>query len=236
MTGATPLLLLPGSSCDDELFAGEVEQLSRDREVRVVDLGREDSIEAMAEAVLRDAPGTFLIAGLSLGGIVAMEVQHRAPERVESLALLDTNLAAPLDAQLEQRDEWRRAVAAGRFDDVVDALVPVSTFGRGDLDRVVSAMAHRVGPEVFERQNLALMHRPDRRGLLSSVEVPVLVVCGREDVVCPVALHEELAARAPQGSLTVIEGAGHLAPLDRPGAVAGHVRRWIAREHATVAC
>lgn len=224
---STPLVLLPGSLCDAELFAHQTRRLAQEREVTVAPLDGEDSIEGLAAHVLATAPQTFAVAGLSLGGIVAMELHRQAPGRVEALALLDTNLDAPAAAQLQQRADWDAMVAAGRFDDIVASLVPVSTCGRGALDTVVTDMAHRVGEAAFLRQNTALQHRPDRRTWLEDVDVPVLIACGREDVVCPVALHEELAGRTQRGSLEVIEGAGHLATLDRPEAVTTLLHDWI---------
>ncbi len=223
----TPLILLPGSLCDAALFAHQTRQLAQEREVMVARLDGEDSIEGLAAGVLAAAPQTFAVAGLSLGGIVAMELHRQAPGRVEALALLDTNLDAPAATQLAQRADWDGMVAAGRFDEIVTSLLPVSTHGRGALDAVVADMAHRVGEAAFLRQNAALQHRPDRRAWLGDVDVPVLVACGREDLVCPVALHEELAGRTRRGSLEVIEGAGHLATLDRPEAVTTLLHDWI---------
>lgn len=227
MSAAVPLVLVPGSLCDAELFAHQVAHLGAEREVSVARLDAHDTIEGMAADVLAGAPDTFALAGLSLGGIVAMEMHRQAPGRIEALALLDTNLDAPPQAQLDQRARWAEMVDAGRFGEIVDGLLPVSTHGRGALDAVVAGMAHRVGPEVFARQNAALQQRPDRRGWLAEVDVPVLVACGEHDTVCPVALHEELVARAGRGTLDVIDGAGHLAPLDRPDAVSASLHAWV---------
>ena len=227
MTATSPLVLVPGSLCDAELFAHQVEHLGAEREVTVARLDAHDSIEGMAADVLAGAPATFALAGLSLGGIVAMEMHRQAPGRIEALALLDTNLDAPSEAQLEQRVRWAEMVGAGRFAEIVDGLLPVSTHGRGPLDAVVAGMAHRVGPDVFLRQNMALQHRPDRRAWLGDVDVPVLVACGEQDTVCPVALHEELVGHVRRGTLGVIGGAGHLAPLDRPDAVSESLHAWV---------
>lgn len=227
MSSSTPLVLVPGSLCDAELFAHQVEHLGAEREVTVARLDAYDSIEGMAADVLGRAPRTFALAGLSLGGIVAMEMHRQAPERIEALALLDTNLDAPSEAQLEQRARWAAMVDDGRFGEIVDGLLPASTHGRGPLDAVVAGMAHRVGPDVFRRQNTALQQRPDRRAWLADVDVPVLVACGEQDTVCPVALHEELVGFARRGTLGVIGGAGHLAPLDRPEAVSESLHAWV---------
>lgn len=228
-----PLILVPGSLCDAELFTHQTARLGMDREVHVARLDRADTIEGMAADVLAAAPASFVLAGLSLGGIVAVEMHRQAPGRIEALALLATNLAAPGVAQLEQREAWDEQMATGRFDEVVDALLPVSTLGRGPLDAVVARMAHRCGSEVFRRQNAALRDRPDRRPWLEDVDVPVLVACGREDVVCPVDLHEEMAGRVRRGSLEVVEGAGHLVTLDRSEAVTGILHDWVGASAAT---
>ena len=94
--GALPLLLLPGMMCDARLFAPQIAALAPDRPVTVPDLTGQDTMAALAAAVLATAPERFALAGLSMGGIVAMEVIRQAPGRVARLALLDTNPRAEL--------------------------------------------------------------------------------------------------------------------------------------------
>src|SRR3546814_14553008 len=90
MTGKIPLALLPGLLCDAALWQPQVEALADLAEPWVADLTAQDSTVAMAESVLAAMPRRFALAGLSMGGYVALEIVARAPERVSRLALLDT--------------------------------------------------------------------------------------------------------------------------------------------------
>ncbi len=78
----TPLLLIPGTWLDGRLFAAQGQALSGECAVHVADISRSDSIEELAVDVLADAPPRFALVGFSMGGIVAMEIHRRAPERV----------------------------------------------------------------------------------------------------------------------------------------------------------
>lgn len=86
-----PLVLLPGMMCDARLYGPQIEALSSDYALHVAPIGGHDTVQALANEILAHAPPRFALAGLSMGGIVAMEVLAQAPERVARLALLDTN-------------------------------------------------------------------------------------------------------------------------------------------------
>ncbi len=107
----TPLVLLPGMMCDARLFVPQIGAISGRRAVMTAAVGGADTMAALAREVLAHAPPRFALAGLSLGGILAMEVLRQAPDRVERLALLDTNPRAETDAARARRQpaDRRRA-------------------------------------------------------------------------------------------------------------------------------
>ena len=216
----TPVVLLPGMMCDARLFAPQIADLSRDRAVTVAPITGADRVEALAEAVLAAAPARFALAGLSMGGIVAMEVVRRAPERVERLALMDTNHRAESPKGLAMRERQVEAVRAGRLREVLREEMKPTYLApgprRGDVLRLVTEMATALGPGVFERQSRALATRPDQTGTLRGFEVETLVLCGRHDALCPLRRHEEMAAAVPGARLEIVEEAGHLPTLERP--------------------
>ena len=77
------LLLLPGLLCDRALWAAQIAALSDVCDPWVADLTRDETMEGMARRVLQEAPAqSFALAGLSMGGYVAMEIMRQAPERV----------------------------------------------------------------------------------------------------------------------------------------------------------
>ncbi len=120
----TPLVLLPGTLLDAELFGHQIAHLSDAAEITVGDLATDDSIAGMARTVLASAPQRFALAGLSLGGIVAFEIMRQAPERVSRLALLDTNPLPPRPEQLAAWAELGGLAEVGGLDQVVDRLLP----------------------------------------------------------------------------------------------------------------
>jgi pimeloyl-ACP methyl ester carboxylesterase len=94
---------------------------------------------------------------------------------------------------------------------------------------VVRASAAHVGRDAYRRQQHAILGRPDGRQDLRKIACPTLVMCGRQDALTPLPLHEEMAAEIPRASLVVVEDCGHLAPLERPRTVTAVLRYWLDR-------
>lgn len=227
----TPLVLLPGTLLDAELFGHQIAHLSDTAEITVGDLATDDSIAGMAQTVLASAPQRFALAGLSLGGIVAFEIMRQAPERVTRLALLNTNPLPPRPEQLATWAELGGLARAGRLDQVVDRLLPglLRPGWRTDerAERAVHAMAGRSGPTTYVRQLHALAGRVDSRPVLPEITCPTLVLVGRQDALTPIDLHEALAAAIPGAALVIVEQCGHLSPLEQPQAVTAALRYWM---------
>lgn len=221
-----PLILIPGTLCDEALFSPQV--LALGRQAVVADITGADTIAELAADVLRSAPQAFAVAGLSLGGIVAAEIVAQAPERVIGLGLLDTNLDAPDGAQLQNRSRWAHDVRAGHFANLVaDNFVHPLTNDSARHGQAIFDMAMRVGPTAFLNQNAALLDRHDRRPILETLDVPVLIACGALDQVTPVAIHEELAERCEFAQTAVIPDAGHLSTIDQPKAATRVLADWL---------
>jgi pimeloyl-ACP methyl ester carboxylesterase len=227
----TPLVLLPGTLLDAELFGHQIAHLADVAKISVGDLTRDDSIAGMAERVLAAAPPCFALAGLSLGGIVAFEIMRRAPERVSRLALLDTNPAPPRPEQLAAWAELSRLAERGALEKVVEQLLPgLFRPGWRDIEPRVHAawvMAGRVGLPAYERQLRALASRADSRPTLNTIACPTLVLVGRQDALTPITLHEDMAAAISQAALVIVEQCGHLSPLEQPQAVTAALRYWL---------
>ena len=226
-----PVVLIPGSLCDERLF----KPLQKILESRtgapttiVVDLGMSRSIEAMADTVLDQAPGTFHLLGLSLGGIVAAEIVHRNADRVTGLALLDTNLAPPDTSQLDTRRRWASTTRSGAYHQVVAEIVRSMGNRSPAADRAAATMALDAGPTVFLAQNEALLNRRDRRADLADFAGSTIVATGSEDPLCPPSIHRSLADRTPNARYTEIAGAGHLSTIDQPSQLADMMLGWLS--------
>ncbi len=192
-------------------------------------------MQAMAERVLRDVPfDRFALAGLSMGGYVCMEIMRQAPARVTGLALLDTRAAADAPEETQRRrDLVRLAGMARNFQPVTRLMLPLlmhpSRQEDAALVQIVTDMAERVGIETYVRQQHAIISRPDSRDALRGVDVPALVLCGRQDALTNLDQHEEMADLIPGAELVVIEDCGHISTLERPNEVTAALRRWWQR-------
>jgi pimeloyl-ACP methyl ester carboxylesterase len=231
--GPVPLVLVPGLLCDERLWQPQAERLADLPDPIIANVIGDGSVSEMARSVLDAAPsaGRFALAGLSMGGYVALEVMRVAPERVARLALLDTSARADTPEQTSERRELIELAEKGRFEEVPRRLLPrVLHPDRLDDERLTSTvfgMADAVGPEAFVRQEEAIIGRPDSRETLSGIACPTLVLCGREDALTPLPLHEEMASLIPGSRLRVVEKCGHLSTLERPEAVTAALREWL---------
>lgn len=225
------LLLLPGLLCDERLWAHQVASLADMADVAVADLTRDDDIRAMAARVLEEAPASFALAGLSMGGYLAQEIIRQAPERVERLALVDTSALADSKEQKQRRFEFIGLAQEGRFGEVSPQLLPLlvhpDRMDDEEITATVLAMAESIGEEAFIRQQRAIMSRRDGFDVLSRLECPAVVICGRQDVLTPVEQHRAMADAIPGAALLVIEESGHLSPLEQPQAVSAALRYWL---------
>lgn len=224
-----PLLLIPGMMCDERMW-GAIPEALAPRPVRHALPVHGATIRQMAETILADAPPRFALAGLSMGGIVAMEMLEQAPERVERFALIDTN---PLAEQAEIRA--RRAsqidrVTAGDLKGIMrEEMKPnylADPTDTSTLDLCMD-MAISLGPAVFGRQSLALRDRADRTRTLARYAGPTLILMGEHDRLCPRDRHALMHSLMPQSRFVIISDAGHLPPLEQPQATIAALRQWL---------
>jgi pimeloyl-ACP methyl ester carboxylesterase len=217
------IVLLNGNMCDARLWQGGdsviVDALRAFGPVRMIDFENDATIEAMAVRVLNACVGPILPIGFSMGGIVALEIARQAYERITGMALIDTTSRADTRGpeRLRQQDDIR----AGHLERVViDELKPnyLAACHRGNQDmlNLLRQMAVDLGPEVFIAQSEALRTRADLTSVLASLDMPVLVACGREDSLCPPDLHQSMAQAIPNATYICVEQAGHLLPLEQP--------------------
>jgi len=229
----TSLLLLPGLLCDARLFAPQVHALSDIASPVVADLTGADTIGALAaSAIARMPAGRFAVAGLSMGGYVALEVMRQVPERVSGLALLNTN-ARPDSPESTANRHRLMALADKDFPAVNTTLVPKllhpDHLGNSALVKVLDDMAAAIGVEGFKRQQRAIIGRIDSRAHLGSIRVPAMVLAAREDAIMPFEVSEEMAKGIPGAVLEVVEHCGHISSLEQPEAVSARLRAWMPR-------
>ncbi len=189
-------------------------------------LGRPLTMEALAGlgAVALDALGARRagIVGNSMGGYAAMAFMRQFPERVSSMALIATKASADLPAAKEKREEQARAVLERGPRAVTDELLP-RVLARASAEAVrrrVEALAARATTQGIADALRGMALRPDSLPELAGWRTPTLVIAGAEDALMPLSDLQAMAKAVPGARLEVIDGAGHLPFLDRPGEVA----------------
>lgn len=230
-----PLVFLPGLMCDAHLFAGQIAAFSPDYPVSVMPVGHGERLEEIASSLIHVLPPRFALVGHSIGGMIAMELLRRAPERVTRIALMSTT---PLAETPQAAADYEPAIIklkSGRLQEGVEALVPPGTLAAGTGRQVAMAqlmmMAERVGEGAIIRQVRALQRRRDYQPTLRRCKVPTLLMCGAEDGLTPPKRHDYMAGLIPYAALEVIEGAGHLLPLEQPEATTGALRAWLEQPY-----
>jgi len=234
MPSHIPLLMVPGLLCNEVLWAHQSHYLSDIASITIVDTTMDADFPAMVARALETAPPRFALAGLSMGGFIALEFMRQDPGRVIKLALLDTSARADTPERRAQRESLQALAEQGKFNGVSPRLLPSylhpDRLDEEPLTKAVMDMAASTGRDVFIRQQKAIMARPDSRPLLAGIAVPTLLICGRQDQGTPVAVHEEMAAGIPGARLCVIEECGHLSTMERPHAVTALMRDWLLRD------
>lgn len=233
MTLRPALLMLPGNMCDRRLWRG-IEPYLDGWHVVHPDLDRDDSINAMAERAVGETDGPIIPIGFSMGGIVALMIATLAPTRISAVGLLDTNPASDMAERAAVRVVQQQAVGRGGLKDIVlHELMPnyLASANGSDikLRALILDMALSLGANVFLRQSEALRTRPDQQTVIAKIKRPIFVACGRDDILCPPEWHERMAGEAADAQLHVIEGAGHMLPLEQPERLGRLLKAWLAR-------
>ncbi|MEJ6401339.1 alpha/beta fold hydrolase [Yoonia sp. 2307UL14-13] len=225
------LVMIPPLMCDARIFDHQIKALGNEHAVMFAPVTRGERMEEVASQILTWAPSKFALAGMGLGGMVAMEILRRASERVTRVALIDTSAQADTPEIAAGREEQIIAARSGRFDDVLQHEVN-STWLAPNTDkaaviRLLKEMGQGLGAEVYVRQARALQRRKDQQATLRQVRQPAVVICGRFNGQFPLKRQEFMAEMIPYGSLEVIEQGGYLSTIEAPDAVTDSLRRWM---------
>ena len=231
MTESLTLFLLPGLMCDADVWKHQQAYLTDLAQIVIPDFRGFDSLPAMAAAVLQTAPDRFAVAGHSMGGRVALEVWHLAPNRVSKLALLETGADPLAPGEPIKRQALIDLALTSGMQAVADTWLPPLLHPAHRHDRqlldAITTMILRTSVEDFIKQIRALIHRPDASGYLKQIHCPTLLLAGRQDNLYPVAQHEQMLEEIAGASLIVLEDAGHMAPIEQPEQVTAVLRDWL---------
>ncbi|MEU9284480.1 alpha/beta hydrolase [Streptomyces sp. NPDC048275] len=243
-SSALPLVLIHGHPFDHTMWAPQITAFSPTRRVIAPDLRGYGAspvvpgitpLATFAEdiAALLDDLGVteFVLAGLSMGGQIAMECHRQFPQRIRGLVLADTFPAAETPegrkARADMADRLLREGMRGYADEVLHKMVAPYA------DAEVAAHVHRMMTATPAEGAVAALRgraeRPDYRDLLTRVTVPALVVVGADDEYTPVSDAEAMHAALPDSTLRVVESAAHMPNLERAEEFNGALAEFLTR-------
>ena len=234
----TPLLLVPGLLCSPRLYAAQLAALGGQADIVVADwrkapLSIWDNWDTAARWVLGQMPAEkFALAGLSLGGMLAVEIMQFAANRVSRLALLDTGMRSQNESERAIRRARIRLATEGHFELVLGMqmtrFIPAYRLPDKKLVDEVMTMCGEIGVEIYKRQEELAAIRTDRRPDLPRISCPTIVVCGRDDAATPLFMSEEMAAAIKGSELIVVEQCGHLVTMEKPDETNAILRKWLS--------
>ncbi len=233
MSNKHPLVLVPGLLCTADLWRDQIQALSDVADITVPDHHLDDDVSKIADRFLETAPDKFALAGLSMGGYIALEILMRDPSRVTHLSLIDTRADADSDTDKKKRQDFIRLVQRGKtFKGVTQSLLPLlihpSRFQDEALTSRIFRMAEDIGQDGFIRQETAIMNRKDRWADLSKIECPTLVISGNEDALIQPDHQAKMAKDIPDAEFHLIPECGHLPTMERPFETNTLMREWLS--------
>ena len=226
-----PLVLIGGTLCNARLWQPLVGQLNLSAVISLTLTGAETAEQA-SQRLLAVLPPRFLLAGFSLGAIVALQMAADAPARLVGLALLSVN---PFADRPENADARRQAVQAARnkgHGTWLSASLWRKYVARASLDNralhdLICLMADETDSDTFALQSEIAIRRRDNRSALGALTCPVLILGGEEDPICTPEHHRLAAESAPGATRLSLNSAGHFFVLEAADRAAVPLRQWI---------
>jgi pimeloyl-ACP methyl ester carboxylesterase len=227
------LVFLPGLAADSVMWQRQLDAMPAQFHAVVSDVhSRHASLPAMAESLLQEHGGELILCGASMGGMLAMEVVHQAPQRVKALALLGTSARPEAEAMRALREAAIHLFEEGRIDEVLQANLPLA-FHPSRRDDLMLRQSYldfvlHAGAQQLIRQNRAVMARADARLHLAAVDCPTLVMCGDSDQLTPPECSLEIAQLIKGAEFVMLRQCGHMLTMERPTEVNARLLQWLA--------
>lgn len=240
--GLPTLILLPGMICDWAVWAPQIKALSKHVNIFIADYSGETDLSRMAEAILKIAPETALIAGHSMGGRVALELYRMAPERVLGLCLLGTECHARPEGEKGEHEDQQRSMllSVARSQGMkavattwIPHLLSSKNLGNISLTETLTLMFQRQSFERLSNHIEAGRRRPDSTAMLGDIQCPVLVIAGEDDSIRPASPLYEMAKKIKGSSYHVVKDCGHMMTIEAPDQVNRLMTDWVLSVKAT---
>jgi len=228
------IVLIHGYPFNRSLWADQVTALADRYRVLTLDLRGHGETEASAgtstmKLMAQDVSALMdelridraVVGGLSMGGYVALAFYQLFPHRVEKLLLADTRAQADTKEAKVTRAEQVEQILAEGMAGIVNAMLPKllspeTVSKRPDIVKRLREMMMHTNPAGAAAALRGMAEREDQTERLSQVNVPTLIVVGKEDPITPVADSEKMHDGIAGSQLVVIENASHVSNIEQP--------------------
>lgn len=232
MTDKPHLVFLPGILCDQAAWQQVMMGLEDVADCSFIPVSGE-TIEEMAWSALNAAPEKFGLIGFSMGGYVALAMMRLAPDRIMSLCLVNTSAKADTEEQRKGRLNSIKMAKENGFPQIVEflesATVHPDNYENEPLRLDMRAMINRIGEEVFQCEQSAVMTRIDSRPSLKAISIPTQIITSDADRIVQPEDSHEMASLIPNAQIQVLTRCGHMAPMEQPEEVNKILRVWLQR-------
>lgn len=243
----TPILMVHGFALDQRMWRYQIEEFSKNHLVLAVDVpgcGKSPALEkpSMADLAaeifeaaqphMKNQPAIYM--GLSMGGYIGWEMMSRFPTAFRAAVMCDTRAAADMPTTAEGRRQMAKKVLEDGVESVLAPMIPrllcdETLAEQPETVSLMQAMMLASTPQTIHDHQLAMSQRTDFTSSLSSFALPVLLICGTDDILTPPKEMKRLADGLPSSSYVEIEKAGHMAPLEQPARVNEHIHRFVQK-------
>jgi len=228
-----PVVLIHGYPFNRSLWKEQVDALASTYRVVTPDLrgfGESDASQGPATmsrmaqdvATLMDELGIerAVIGGLSMGGYVVLAFVKQFPSRVKALVLADTRPQADTDEGKQTRVQQAEKALSEGMAGIADAmlpklLTPETVSKRPEVVKRVRDMMLKTKPQGAASALLGMAERDDQSEFISTIDVPTMIVVGREDAITPLADSETMHSKIQHSRLVVLDNAGHVSNLEQ---------------------
>ncbi|GAB5406411.1 MAG: alpha/beta fold hydrolase [Aureliella sp.] len=242
------LMLVHGFPLDHTMWDAQIESLASSYRVLAPDMrgfgastnygdnysiaDLADDLEYARHHLANDQP--IFLCGLSMGGYIALEYHKRHGKHLAGIILADTKPQSDDDATKAAREAMADRVGKVGSWEATRGMLPklLSTrraTGKDTTTADVARMLRRAPASSVASAQRAMARRADFASQLSSISVPTLVVAGEDDVICPPDATRKWAADIPQASMEIINGAGHIPPMETPAAFNELLERFMGQ-------
>ncbi len=243
--GTVPIIFIHGFPFNKSSWQPQLENLSKSHraiaydirgfgkstagtEAKSMSLFADDLINFMDALLIKKA----IVCGLSMGGYVLLNASSRYPERFAAVVLSDTQCIADSSEAKEKRMKTISNIIASGLDGFADGFVK-AVFCQKSLDTkkmlvdvIKSTILSNSAESVIDTLK-ALASRDEACYALKNLNLPTLILCGKEDVVTPLSQSEYLHIHITNSILHSIEDAGHLSNLEQTDVFNGHLESFI---------